>query len=231
MLVATGAKGFGTVFIICSLKEVAPAISWKTKEVFQALSPQLLWWPTWSPSSTVLLHNVLPLPNASEHEDACTHTTHIHTCWGCVLAGVEQWHRSRPYRCSAQGFLARSFEKNMIRLLHTVLTTDFNLGKISIFASDFELRHNLSLGLYFLICKKTGSMVPKCFTAEHAFPKEILLGATIYETKADLFLWSGTEPSSLWPSPTPRPWRNSESRCTRRSHRLLPALTFSDSTS
>ena len=97
-------------------------------------------------------------------------------------------HRSRPYRCSAQGFLARSFEKNMIRLLHTVLTTDSNLGKISIFASDIELRHNLSLGLYFLICKKTGSMVPKCFTAEHAFPEEILLGATIYETKADLFL-------------------------------------------
>lgn len=94
-----------------------------------------------------------------------------------------------------------------------------NLGKIFIFASDIELRHNISLGFYFLIYIKTGLEVLKYFSekkmAEYIFPKEILLRTTTYNTKADLFLLKGTESPLLAPSPTPRLQENYETHCTK----------------
>ena len=75
------------------------------------------------------------------------------------------------------------------------------------------------MGLYFLIRKKTGSVVSKYFIGEiiteHFFPKEVPLRTTIYKAKPGLFFLKGTE-SSFWPpSPTHIPWGNSETHCTK----------------
>lgn len=42
ILVAIEAKKFGIICITCSLQQVVPVISWKMKDVFQALSPEQL---------------------------------------------------------------------------------------------------------------------------------------------------------------------------------------------